>query len=98
MAPGLTSHYEVSYTSSAAIQRTGITVNVALPDGGRTASVAGAPACSTLETFTLSPNPAAWTPVELLVPIAHDAQSIDFGLILEGKGRAWIDGLTVDIP
>ena len=40
---------------------------------------------------------AAWTDAEIVGPIATDAQSIALGVMSIGSGRAWVEGMTLEI-
>jgi len=40
---------------------------------------------------------AAWTPAEIVVKVADDAETLNFGVISVGKSRAWVDGMTLEV-
>ena len=40
---------------------------------------------------------AAWKPYEIVGEVADDAVSLNFGMILVGTGRAWIDGVSLEV-
>ena len=40
---------------------------------------------------------AAWKPYEIVGEVADDAVSLNFGMILVGTGRAWIDGASLEV-
>jgi len=40
---------------------------------------------------------AEWTAAEIVGKVADDAESLNFGVISVGKGRAWVDGMTFEI-
>ena len=37
-----------------------------------------------------------WTPYEVVLDVRKDAADLSFGLLLSGKGRAWIDGVKLE--
>jgi len=42
-------------------------------------------------------RPAGWTPCEIVAEIDTDAQFVDFGVTVNGRGRVWVDDVTFDI-
>jgi hypothetical protein len=40
---------------------------------------------------------ADWTRAEIVLDVPVDAEALFFGLILEGKGKAWMNGLSFEV-
>ncbi len=40
---------------------------------------------------------ADWTPAEIVAKVAADAGTLNFGVMSVGKGRAWVDGVTLEV-
>lgn len=38
-----------------------------------------------------------WMPAEIVVRVAESAKTLNFGVMSIGKGRAWVDGVTLEI-
>ena len=39
----------------------------------------------------------AWTPVSIVLDVAPQANALAFGILLAGRGAAWVDDLTFDV-
>jgi hypothetical protein len=42
-------------------------------------------------------RPSEWTPCEIVAEIDRDAQFLDFGVTAIGRGRVWVDDVTLDV-
>jgi hypothetical protein len=40
---------------------------------------------------------SVWTQAEIVAKVAADAETIDFGVLSVGKGKAWVDGVTFEV-
>jgi hypothetical protein len=38
-----------------------------------------------------------WRPYEIVGDVDDDAEALNFGMIVIGEGRAWLDAVTLDV-